>query len=134
MASLSSPAQLNYPDTFLREVAPQVKSAELIAEDNARQNCVANISTCFQQACRDNIDPSDPDGSDASAQRELVGSKQLNQWNYKETITATFEWDTLICHKCTRSTLCEKTATPFFGGLFCKKWGETTEVCQDIEF
>ena len=50
-------------DTFLREVAPQVKSAELIAEDNARQNCVANISTCFQQACRDNIDPSDPDGS-----------------------------------------------------------------------
>jgi len=73
-------------------------------------------------------------GSDASAQRELVGSKQLNQWNYKETITATFEWDTLICHKSTRSTLCEKTATPFFGGLFCKKWGETTEVCQDIEF
>ena len=53
MASLSSPAQLNYPDTFLREVAPQVKSAELIAEDNARQNCVDNISTCFQQACRE---------------------------------------------------------------------------------
>ena len=50
-------------DTFLREVAPQVKNAELIAEDNARQHCVANISTCFQQACRDNIDPSDPDGS-----------------------------------------------------------------------
>ena len=50
-------------DTFLREVAPQVKSAELIAEDNARQNCVANISDCFQQACKDNIDPNDPDGS-----------------------------------------------------------------------
>ena len=38
-------------DTFLREVAPQVKSAELIAEDNARQNCIGNISSCFQQAC-----------------------------------------------------------------------------------
>ena len=40
-------------DTFLRDIAPQVKSAELIAEDNARQNCIGNISSCFQQACRD---------------------------------------------------------------------------------
>ena len=50
-------------DTFLREVAPQIKSAEIIAEDNARQNCISDISACFQKACRDNIDPSDPDGS-----------------------------------------------------------------------
>ena len=50
-------------DTFLRESAPAIKNAELIAEDNARQNCVANISDCFQQACKDNIDPNDPDGS-----------------------------------------------------------------------
>ena len=42
-------------DTFLREVAPQVKSAEIIAEDNARQNCVGNISSCFQKACKDKI-------------------------------------------------------------------------------
>ena len=50
-------------DTFLREVAPQVKSAELIAEDNVRQNCISEISSCFQQACRDTIDPNDPEGS-----------------------------------------------------------------------
>ncbi len=50
-------------DTFLKEVAPQLKSAELIAEDNARQNCIGNISDCFQKACKDNIDPNDPDGS-----------------------------------------------------------------------
>ena len=50
-------------DTFLREVAPQMKSAELIAENNARQNCIGNISSCFQKACKDNIDPKDPDGS-----------------------------------------------------------------------
>ena len=49
--------------TFLKEVAPAVKSAELIAEDNMRQDCIGNISACFQRACRDNIDPSDPDGS-----------------------------------------------------------------------
>ena len=50
-------------DTFLRESAPQIKNAELIAEDNARQDCIGNISSCFQTACRDNIDPNDPDGS-----------------------------------------------------------------------
>ena len=50
-------------DTFLREAAPQIKNAELIAEDNARQNCIGNISSCFQQACRDTMDPNDPDGS-----------------------------------------------------------------------
>ncbi len=50
-------------DTFLKEVAPQIKSAELIAEDNARQNCIGSISDCFQKACKDNIDPNDPDGS-----------------------------------------------------------------------
>ena len=50
-------------DTFLREVAPEIKNAELIAEDNARQDCIGNISSCFQQACRDTIDPNDPDGS-----------------------------------------------------------------------
>ena len=50
-------------DTFLREVAPQLKSAELIAEDNVRQNCIGSISECFQKACKDNMDPNDPDGS-----------------------------------------------------------------------
>lgn len=50
-------------DTFLKDVAPQIKSAELIAEDKARQDCVGNISSCFQKACQDTIDPNDPDGS-----------------------------------------------------------------------
>ncbi len=50
-------------DTFLREVAPQVKAAELIAEDNARQNCIGNISSCFQQACRDSMDANNPESS-----------------------------------------------------------------------
>ena len=50
-------------DTFLKEVAPQIKSAELIAEDNVRQNCVSSISECFQNACKETMDPNDPDGS-----------------------------------------------------------------------
>lgn len=50
-------------DTFLKEIAPQVKSAEIIAEDNVRQGCISSISSCFQKACKDTIDPNDPDGS-----------------------------------------------------------------------
>ena len=50
-------------DTFLREIAPTIKSAEIIAEDNARQNCIGTIASCFQKACRDTIDPNDPEGS-----------------------------------------------------------------------
>lgn len=50
-------------DVFLRENASVLRNAELIAQDKTRQSCVANISNCFQQACRDNIDPNDPDGS-----------------------------------------------------------------------
>ena len=34
-----------------------------------------------------NVGSGSANGADASIQRELVGSKQLNQWNYKETIT-----------------------------------------------
>ncbi|MBQ7185188.1 MAG: hypothetical protein IJR92_00045, partial [Alphaproteobacteria bacterium] len=50
-------------DAFLREVAPELKSAELIAESNLRESCIENISSCFQKACKDNLDPNDPDGS-----------------------------------------------------------------------
>jgi hypothetical protein len=50
-------------DTFLREVAPQLKTAELLAESDLRTNCIANISSCFQKACKDTMDPNDPDGS-----------------------------------------------------------------------
>ena len=50
-------------DTFLRDIAPTIKNAELIAENKVRQDCIGNISNCFQKACKDNIDPSDPDGS-----------------------------------------------------------------------
>lgn len=50
-------------ETFLRDIAPTIKSAELIAEDNARQSCIGNIAQCFRNACRDTIDPNDPEGS-----------------------------------------------------------------------
>ncbi len=74
-------------------------------------------------------------GSDGGAvSRDLVGTKQVNQWNYKEVITATFEWDTLNCHKCTRIQQCSKTRRPWIGNKYCQTWEEPVETCTDTQF
>ena len=64
----------------------------------------------------------------------LTGSQIMQQWNYKETVTTTFDWDNLICHKCVRSTKCEVTKNPLIGDKYCGTWGEETETCTDIQF
>lgn len=73
-------------------------------------------------------------GADGGVQREMIGSKQLNQWNYKETITSTFEWDTLVCHKCVRSQNCSVKKNPVFGSKYCKSWADPVEKCTDTKF
>ena len=67
-------------------------------------------------------------------ERQLSASRDMNQWNYKETIVTTFEWDSLICHKCTRATQCKETKNPLFGNKYCKTWDETVETCNDTQF
>lgn len=64
----------------------------------------------------------------------LTGSGGVNQWNYKETITTTFDWENLICHKCVRSSHCAKTRDPLVGDKYCDEWGEETETCSDTQF
>ena len=81
-----------------------------------------------------NVGSGSANGPDSSVQRELIGSKQLNQWNYKEVVTATFEWETLVCHKCVRSQQCGKTKNPLFGSKYCKRWNDPVETCEDIQF
>lgn len=48
---------------FLRNAAPALKSAEEIAEQDLRMNCIPSLAECFQKACKSNIDPKDADGS-----------------------------------------------------------------------
>ena len=64
----------------------------------------------------------------------LVASKETNQWNYTETITTTFDWENLVCHKCVRSKTCAETKNPLFGNKYCKTWDEVTEECTDTQF
>lgn len=65
---------------------------------------------------------------------DLVGSKELNQWNYKEVITSTFEWETLNCHKCVRAQNCTSKKNPLFGKKYCKSWADPVETCTDTQF
>ncbi len=37
---------------FLRNAAPALKSAELIAEQNLRSNCIPSLAECFKTACK----------------------------------------------------------------------------------
>lgn len=40
-------------ESFLRNAAPSLKSAELIAEQDLRANCIPTLAECFKTACRD---------------------------------------------------------------------------------
>lgn len=73
-------------------------------------------------------------GEDSKMERELIGSKSLNQWNYKENITSTFEWETLKCNRCTRTQQCAKEKNPMFGNKYCKDWADATEECVETQF
>ncbi|MEE1029750.1 MAG: hypothetical protein UIC65_01870, partial [Alphaproteobacteria bacterium] len=73
-------------------------------------------------------------GEDATNQTQLTGSKALNNWNYKETITSTFTWDTLQCQKCVRTQTCKTTKNPVFGNKYCKDWNEAVENCNITQF
>ena len=42
---------------FLKNVAPALKSAEELAEEKLRLECIPNISECFQKACAQKFDP-----------------------------------------------------------------------------
>ena len=50
-------------DAFLRSAAPVIKTAESDSEDSLRRNCIGEVSECFQTACKEQMDPNNPDGS-----------------------------------------------------------------------
>ena len=51
-------------DAFLKNAIPDIKIAESKSESEARTSCLTNISNCFLNACKDNIDDKNPDSYD----------------------------------------------------------------------
>ncbi|MBE6457540.1 MAG: hypothetical protein E7011_01900 [Alphaproteobacteria bacterium] len=111
-----------------REIARQacVNFAEAVVAGGA--TAVAGIGLAG------NAGSGSANGEDSSTQLQLIGSRQLNEWNYRETITSTFEWETLKCEKCVRSTDCAKTKNPLFGNKYCKDWAEEKTTCSTTQF
>ncbi len=50
-------------DVFVKDIVTTIKAAELVQESNLRTGCLSNISQCYVKACKDNMDPKDPEGS-----------------------------------------------------------------------
>ncbi len=48
---------------FLNSAAVEIKVAESDSEDKLRRNCTNEVSECFRTACKEQMDPNNPDGS-----------------------------------------------------------------------
>ena len=57
------------------------------------------------------------------------GHAQLNQWNYKETVTTTFNPTDMVCHKVRVFQNCEDRNDK---KQYCKRWSDPKEVAEDI--
>ena len=76
----------------------------------------------------------DANGKNKYSTEELTGHYEVKDFNYRETVSTSFEWDTLVCHKCVRSQICADTRKPMFGKPNCRRWSDVNETCTDIEF
>ena len=103
-----------------------VNTAIIASATAAASAIAAGISTAATQS---------NGGNTANVARELTGHHELNQWNYKQIIDTTFDWDSLNCHKCVKTTKCIKQSYPLFGSPKCKQWEPSeTEDCTDTQF
>lgn len=50
-------------DAFLKNAAPAIKTAESDAESKLRMNCINEITQCYLNGCKEQMDPNNPDGS-----------------------------------------------------------------------
>ena len=127
--------------TLARSAEPPASAGTYILGNNVLMSSLASpvpgaaIAGIVMSAIILSSASDDANGQTYGAQNSgLSGSQKMQQWNYKETITTTFDWENLICHKCVRSTKCEVTRNPLIGDKYCETWGEETETCTDTQF
>ncbi len=89
----------------------------------ARQACVNYGKTSI------NVSSKGWDKNTDNENKILIGYSTTNTRSYKENVTSTFNWETLVCHRCIRKQPCSKMK-----GKNCRTWGEEHETCNDIQF
>ena len=125
--------QQKYEELEQRRMQDYVTLNERIAEINA-ENILERRRESARVACVGLADASTFKKMSEDADNELeqyTGQETNNRWNYKETVTSTFNRETLVCHRCVRTQNCSK---PKGGRRFCKKWANPEETCTDIQF
>ena len=125
LAELEVKQQQDYVE--LQERIARIKGENLddARREAARIACVgvADSAAMGTSKGRKNI-------STKPTEEHLIGSKSVNDWNYKETVTSTFNWETMVCHRCTRVQNCEDPKTV---RKICKSWQDPVETCVDIQ-
>jgi len=64
----------------------------------------------------------------------LTASANMEQWNFKQNVQVSFNWENLICTRCTTSQRCSRTKNPMFGSKYCQRWNDPSETCNDRQF
>ena len=59
----------------------------------------------------------------------LVGYSSESTYKFKRQVTTTFNMDSMVCTKCTRTQECLTTKSDW-----CKKWDDEQEECEDIQY
>ncbi|MBD5400928.1 hypothetical protein HDR61_04280 [bacterium] len=108
-------------------IALAERNAKALGENQLDARREAARQSCVNYAANASLDKNTQEWD--STENKLVGSSSVNERSYKETVTSTFNWETLICHRCTRKQACAKMK-----GKNCRTWGEVTESCTDIQF
>ncbi len=111
-------------------VSASLASSAAIATVAGTVGTAAAIGTAVEAATL----RSDPDGSVDITERQMSGRSEIAQWNYRETVTTDFDWDTLVCHKCVSASECSDARNPLFGKKWCKAWKASVETCTDYQF
>ncbi|MBQ8293935.1 MAG: hypothetical protein IJX89_00935, partial [Alphaproteobacteria bacterium] len=65
---------------------------------------------------------------------KMTGYSKSQSLSLIREVSTTFNWDTLVCHKCVINTTCGKVKKKFLGSRYCKYWNEPKETCEDIQF
>lgn len=99
-------------------------------EDVARQKCldlgeksgISGVRSNSKSAKHKVVRDSGNDGN-------LVGYSSESTYNFKRSVTTTFNIDKMICTKCVRTQNCDKVKKDY-----CKKWGDEQETCEDIQY
>ncbi|MBR5904415.1 MAG: hypothetical protein IKZ49_02665 [Alphaproteobacteria bacterium] len=104
------------------------ENEKVVKQDMARKACIAlaekdKLGESVGSSVKKAIER--VSGSDG----KLTGHSAESSYNYKRSITTTFNLEDMICHKCIRTQHCEKTKTSY-----CKQWGEEVETCEDIHY